>query len=607
MNGLIKPLRGKRLIRNHPLARGLIAGWLMNEGTGNKIFDISGNQFTGAFVNNIGWGFTERGIVVDFQGANGDYISCGDQDLFTPTSRGFSIVGRFKANTLPPEITGNRMWIASKGAASNFEWGVHINDYDSDFGKLAFSYWSSGGLGKRVRSATSLSAGVWYHYVFTLSIPSGGTTPICYLDGKLDYGSESGGSPTVANLSAEMRIGGRADNWAWEFDGVQSELFLYNRVLTANQAQWIYQEPFAMFETRRIMPVVGGAFFVSISDSIGITDTIDTALEKVVEFDETIGITDNLSVIGTYIKVLTEALGITDTINTMRNLKKALADDIGITDTSTILKSAVISFTDTIGITDVLSIIIFKLVSLADLIGITDVLSKISTFIKNIANNIGITDVLSKIGIFKRNITDNIGISDTLIADVLQVVIGLADTIGITDTISVVRSFVKSMFDSIGITDVISKVGIFKRNIFNTVGITDTISNKRNIILNIADTIGITDIINTFRILVIDIADLIGIIDAISILTSIKVQLADTVGITDVLSKIGTFIRNIFDSIGIIDIILNALTGLIDSFGLSKIISILRPGKPSITKSTDGSLPGITDIDTDTTPDITGK
>ena len=46
-----KPYRGIQLNRQHPLARGLVGCWLVNEGTGDKVFDYSGNGNNGILTN----------------------------------------------------------------------------------------------------------------------------------------------------------------------------------------------------------------------------------------------------------------------------------------------------------------------------------------------------------------------------------------------------------------------------------------------------------------------------------------------------------------------------------------------------------------------------
>ena len=42
-----KPILGEPIDFSHPLARGLVACWLLNEGGGSKVYDLSGNGHTG--------------------------------------------------------------------------------------------------------------------------------------------------------------------------------------------------------------------------------------------------------------------------------------------------------------------------------------------------------------------------------------------------------------------------------------------------------------------------------------------------------------------------------------------------------------------------------
>ena len=52
MGHILKPRLGLRLNHNHPLAQGLVGCWVMNEGGGDKVFDLSGNGKAGTFSGN---------------------------------------------------------------------------------------------------------------------------------------------------------------------------------------------------------------------------------------------------------------------------------------------------------------------------------------------------------------------------------------------------------------------------------------------------------------------------------------------------------------------------------------------------------------------------
>ena len=232
-----------------------------------------------------------------------------------------------------------------------------------------------------------------------------------------------------------------------------------------------------------------------IADTAGITDTIITGVRAVRSIADNVGISDTITKIGTYIRTLADNLSITDTINTSRNLKKSMADNVGIT--------------------DVITGSVFKLVSLADTIGITDVLSHVGTFIRNIPDTIGITDAITTIKTAARSIADTVGITDVITSEKF-VLVSLADTIGITDTLSIIGTYIRSIIDGVGITDVLAKIGTYKRSITDTAGITDTITTKKGVFRSIADTVGITDVISAIVGKVASLADTIGITDVIT-------------------------------------------------------------------------------------------
>jgi len=52
---ILKPPKGALLQRGHPLARGLVGAWLMNEVRGTIVNDLSGNGNTGTLLANTTW------------------------------------------------------------------------------------------------------------------------------------------------------------------------------------------------------------------------------------------------------------------------------------------------------------------------------------------------------------------------------------------------------------------------------------------------------------------------------------------------------------------------------------------------------------------------
>ena len=242
----------------------------------------------------------------------------------------------------------------------------------------------------------------------------------------------------------------------------------------------------------------GIAVFASISDGLGVSDTIATKTGHARSIPDGLGISDTLARIGTYIRSLASNLATTDTINTARNLKRSMSENVGVSDTLTTKK--------------------FVLVTLSDNLGITDVLTRIITFVRSIPDALAISDTLATIRTILRSIADGVGITDVLTSEKF-ILVAIADGIGLTDTIATIGTFLRGIADGVGLTDVISRIGTFIRSESDNVGVTDTVTASKGVSRTITDGVGITDVI----------AAILGKLSSI----------ADTLGITDVL----TFIR----------------------------------------------------------------
>jgi hypothetical protein len=169
-----------------------------------------------------------------------DYVEAGDKDAFTITRSGFTVAGWIRADTLP--VGSTRMFAIGKGAAGSYEWAVSLNDATSggdDTGKLNMTYWpSDGSLGMSRRSATTIAAGTWYYFVYTV----GGTTatPNVYINEVLDNGTTVGTAPTITNRTAAVYVGWLTDQAANSSNGLIDDVRIYNRALSADEIKRLY-------------------------------------------------------------------------------------------------------------------------------------------------------------------------------------------------------------------------------------------------------------------------------------------------------------------------------------------------------------------------------
>ena len=89
--GQDKPPVGSQINWGHPLARGLVGCWLLNEGAGRKAYDLSEYRNHGTLTSmaipptpNSGWNPGRTGIGLSFDGVD-DYVGMMTTDLYTDT------------------------------------------------------------------------------------------------------------------------------------------------------------------------------------------------------------------------------------------------------------------------------------------------------------------------------------------------------------------------------------------------------------------------------------------------------------------------------------------------------------------------------------------
>ena len=223
---------GLLLDRSHPLARGLVGWWPMNEGGGTRVLDISGNGNHGAFGN-----ITQGATSGRTGGALGAAVRMdgSDDQITVPTSKSLAVLS---------DIT-LCAWINITSFASNgvmFDKGANYPNpyalvYYTDK-RLAFARGNGASQGY-IESVSTIVGG---RPEFVVASWSGGVNKI-YIDGVL-RDSSSGSNPTVADDGLPLYIGRRslADV---PFAGSMWNLRIYNRALDAREVAQLYADPMA--------------------------------------------------------------------------------------------------------------------------------------------------------------------------------------------------------------------------------------------------------------------------------------------------------------------------------------------------------------------------
>jgi len=223
---LIQPFRGTMIQRAHPFSRGLVGRWPLNEGTGNKVFDYSGNGNHGTLTNMdpaTDWvsGRNGLGFALDFDGDN-DNILVGD--VF---EIGSEISVLFWATTT---AAGN--FFVSKAVNANYDFGCYVQSGT----ELRLFYGSNSNVNSTL---TAPSDGSWHFYAYIAS-PS---ETRFHKDGQ----SESLSGITLADNNGILLIGSRNPVSIFGHTGKISDMQIYNYALREQEVHSHYRSSYLGF------------------------------------------------------------------------------------------------------------------------------------------------------------------------------------------------------------------------------------------------------------------------------------------------------------------------------------------------------------------------
>ncbi len=197
--------------------------WLMNEGSGNKVFDLSGNGNTGILDADAVW--RGGGIHV----ANGDYLASIPHSPTIDGIGGLSVVFYVDIEGLTNFDT-----IITKNTNTSWNDGYGLIWMDNSFRFFAGVYTT---YASKAHTATGkfLLVGTW-----------DGTTARIYIDG-VEGSSNTGTNPNntaIAILGAYETDASAAGTLV----GTYYYGMIYNRALSASEIALLYQYPFWMFK-----------------------------------------------------------------------------------------------------------------------------------------------------------------------------------------------------------------------------------------------------------------------------------------------------------------------------------------------------------------------
>ncbi|MDY6960265.1 MAG: LamG-like jellyroll fold domain-containing protein, partial [Halobacteriota archaeon] len=206
-------------------AKGLVACYLMNEGTGTILNDLSKNGNTGTISNGT-WVASEYGGGLEFNALNSEVLITDNStiDLLNNVT--------FEALVYPRSEGVQRLF------HKNLAYGVSM--YNTDYRVFLWNY----NGGQQSISTNGLTPDAINHLIITKSVDG----VFFFID------CEDAGSDTATGAKKDLRtslvdlfIGLDEDGSSFPFDGSILLFLMYNRVLSATEIYNHYKDPYDMF------------------------------------------------------------------------------------------------------------------------------------------------------------------------------------------------------------------------------------------------------------------------------------------------------------------------------------------------------------------------
>ncbi len=209
-----------------------VAIYLLDEGSGRKVKDYTGNGNDGDFVGDPEWVDGPFGKALSFDGQD-DYIQVITPANISPKVSTFTIgfwVNPGNTQKQYADILSNHME-PRKGYTFEQD-SASVNLFYCSFG--SDGEWRAGDP-RPDRALTQLKAGVWQHFVAVRQ----GKTLTHYLNGEKSAECPTGTDAPVSESQSGLRIAEWGGSGGRQFNGILDEIFIFNDALTIDDIKAI--------------------------------------------------------------------------------------------------------------------------------------------------------------------------------------------------------------------------------------------------------------------------------------------------------------------------------------------------------------------------------
>lgn len=228
-----RPPLGAYLDPGHPLAKGLVGAWIVNEAGGRTVFDLSGGRNHGTIAGAIWQG---KGLYFD---GSGDYVRLQNAPINNQSWAGGITV--FWFGKTGPSFIDFPQFVSQDNygtTAGNWVLGLH--------GSYGYRLRFEGNNGAWRELIPHTGAALAVNTVYKLAVTWDGTTGKGYINGIFEKSATPGAG--TLTTGQEIDFAARMQGTQKHTSGHVYAVFIYARPLSAAEIAWLSAEPYAMFE-----------------------------------------------------------------------------------------------------------------------------------------------------------------------------------------------------------------------------------------------------------------------------------------------------------------------------------------------------------------------
>lgn len=234
----LKPPKGVMLNRGHPISRGLVGFWLMNEGAGTLLNDLSGSGLHATIITEPTWASGVYGPSVVGSESSYAVVIPGNAGYATPVV------------AYPITIACIARATTSSGQSSTF---ISLSDYSANDQSLGLGFTNSEGYGWRIYVYSTifnacLSGVVDSGWHLIVGVFHSDTLRQIYVDGILK-GTDTESDTFPSNTDClTFGVLGRSNAYSSGlFEGDMALAAIWASALTASEIASLYRDPYQMF------------------------------------------------------------------------------------------------------------------------------------------------------------------------------------------------------------------------------------------------------------------------------------------------------------------------------------------------------------------------